>query len=183
MANFVFIAESKDDWPKPLERYGEKASEWKPYYPPHSLTALQHAKKAIGNQFKLREIKVDDNLSDELEAAKKRNNLSIVLGERKAFSRERFEAIQQVAESSWRDCALVLPQNSADAESEHQSADFNPLPKCRSIYEPKTPSELEESLGQALFEMRQAVTQPKIDSKESTEPPPPNLSAKPPAKT
>lgn len=81
VANFIFAAESRDECPQPAGRYGTTGSEWRPFFPIEPETALDHAAKGLKKRFRFREIRLGETFRSDLEQAKKRKNLSIMIGE------------------------------------------------------------------------------------------------------
>jgi hypothetical protein len=180
VANFVFVAESKDECPIPEGRYGTNSSDWRPYFPTEPDTILEHATKAAKKQFRFREIRVNDDLPGELEHAKKRKNLSIVIGDPKALNG--FKAAQSIEQLWWEGLALFLPCHEAVIKDDQKTTLKTAFPIISQILSPNvrspgTPAELQAALDLTLSEMRKAVTQPEIDSRDkSGDPPPPGLS-------
>ena len=95
VANFVFAAAQDTELKQPQGRYGERSAEWRPYLPPESRTIADIAKGvAQKRQLKYREIGVDGNLAGELEATRKRNNLTFVLADPQTLPIEKYKPIE-----------------------------------------------------------------------------------------
>jgi hypothetical protein len=179
VANFIFVADSRDDSPELEARYGANSSEWRPYFPREPETVLDHATKAVKKQFRFREIRINEELPGELERAKKRKNLSIVIGEPKALGGDVAAAIEQ---TWWEGAAVLLPFHEKVFQSgDHETAFRSAFPfisqiSSPNVARPRTPAELQAVLDSVLTRMSKQVTQPEIDSREKTETPPPGLS-------
>jgi hypothetical protein len=177
IANFVFAAPSQDERDKPPGRYGTERSQWKPFFPSELDTVLDHATNAVKKQFKFREIPVNDDLPAELERAKIRGNLSIVIGEPGAM-----DAARSIENLWWQGCAVFAAFHEAAGKLEEQEKAFGDafpaLSQATStrVCRPHSPAELQKALDAALFEMKNAITQPAIDSLQKTDAPPPGIS-------
>ena len=183
VANFVFVAQSRDDRPKPEGRYGADSSEWRPYFPSELETILDHATEAVKKQFRFREIRVDDDLRAELKGARERKNLSIVVGDPQALALEDFKSARSIEELWWDGLALLLPcHEPVDTCEDLQTRLKITLPVLSQVKSPnirgplRTPAELQAALDATLSELRRAVTQPAIDKKDKSGGPPPDLS-------
>ena len=191
VANFIFVAESKDECPDPEGRYGADPSQWRPYFPDKMETVLDHAMQATSKQYRFREIPVNNDLPAELEKAQERQNLSIVIGDPKALPLDGFRTVRSI-EQLWLkgSIALLAPCHAAVAPCADKKTTLkSPFPvisqiESANISLPRDPAELRAALDKALFEMRMAVMQREIDSKGKTgDPPPPGLSGSVGART
>jgi hypothetical protein len=182
VANFVFVAESKEERAIPDGRYGADGSQWRPFFPKEMESVLDHATNAVKKQFKFREIPVTDDLEAELKRAKNRKNLSIVIGEPGAMHLEAFKGVRSLEPLWWEGCALFVAFHEVMGKVEAQEAAFQrafpALSQIAStrVCRPRNPAELQAALDMALFEMRKAITQPEIDSKGKTDSGPPGIS-------
>jgi hypothetical protein len=187
VANFVFVAESKDTAPAPPGRHGESAGEWRPYLPPDGSTVRHHAKEVLTKQFKFREIPVTDNLPGELEMARKRGNLSVIVGDPKALPLETFKPVRRIEDLWWEGAAMLLPCDGTVVkwdDTDLQNAWKSAFPilsqtKPANVRGPlRSPAEFKQTLEVTLTEMRAAVTKPRIDEKAKTDEPPPMVSGR-----
>jgi hypothetical protein len=178
VANFIFVADSRDDCPEPEGRYGANSAEWRPYFPREPETVLDHAAKAAKKQFRFREIRINNELPSQLEGARNRRNLSILIGEPKALRSTLGRAFEQFW---WDGFAVLLPMHEALVKPDEQELALqSTLPVISQIVSPnvarpRTPAELQAALDLVLYYMRKKITQPEIDSREKTGGPPPGL--------
>lgn len=184
VANFVFATGSREDIPVPQGRYGLKASEWRPYLPPEPATILDYARNATrGRSFKFREIVIGDekSLNKEVEAARERKNLTVVVADPAAAPLASFKSLAVIEKHWWDGTALLLPCDDKSANwhdpnyqialrstfpvlSQAQHVNFNAI---------RTAAELQSTLDQTLLGLRNAVTQSATAKREKTGPPPP----------
>jgi hypothetical protein len=183
VANFVFVAESMNESPEPRGRYGADGSQWRPYFPSEPDTAMDYATNAVRKQFKFREIRVTEDFRGELERARNRKNLSILIGDPKALPLDSFEAVRLIEQLLLCEtCAVLLPYHERVAKIDEQDRAvkeaFPVISQVQSsnVHRPRTPAELQTALDVVLREMSKAVTQPEIDSRDKTAPPPPGIS-------
>ena len=177
VANFVFAAGSDQDFPNPAGRYGARASEWRPYLPPHPETILHHAKRA-GRSYKFREIRIDQNLKQNLLDAKGRKNLTVFLADPDGFTCESLAPMKALDDAWWEGTALIVPSNNPALKWEDQSiqqAFGAAFPVLSQIQTPNikalvsSASDLELSIEMALNDLRTAVTKSQTDKKEDTD--------------
>jgi hypothetical protein len=178
VANFIFAAESRDESPQPAGRYGTTGSAWRPFFPTEPETALDHAAKGLKKRFRFREILFGETFRSDLEQAKKRKNLSILIGEPRALALESFKEASAFQDLWWEGFSVLLPCHQSVARCSDQDAAFqSKFPVISQVaLSPRTPAELQDSLDRVLTKMSQAVVQPAIDAREKKNPPPPGLS-------
>lgn len=184
VANFIFVAETKDDAIGPAEKCGNQPSEWRPYLPPEITTILEFAKKAKKKQFLLREIPVSDGLAAELKRAKERLNLSLIVASHNALVLDRFQEIRHVEDLWWDGTALLIPCDdpTVDEATVRQSLQktmprLSVLSHEKNVVLPiRTHTELIAKIEGTLNAMCQAVKNPEIDKRESKDLPPPSVS-------
>jgi hypothetical protein len=110
VANFVYAASSSAELPEPERRYGARASDWRPYFPPHLNTIEQMARAVAGQQLlKYREIPVNENLPEELVGARNRKNLTIVVADPKTLPFPAYRAVSSFDDDPWDGSALLMP--------------------------------------------------------------------------
>ena len=180
VANFVFVAQSKDDVPVPPGRYGKAARDWRPFLPPERISIFDQAKSATAKQFRFREIPFNDNLTNQLAAAKSRKNLSVVIGDPRALPLDSFAALRGLENLWWDGTALLLPCDDIVAkwdDADLQSALQNTFPTLHPEMVPLRSSDaLKTALESKLDAMRNLVTKPEIEKLPKIEEPPPTVS-------
>ena len=116
-------------------------------------------------------------------SARNRKNLSIVIGDPRALPLDCFKAVRSIEQLLLCEgCTVLLPYHEGFAKFDEQDTAvkdaFPVISQVRSsnVHRPRTPAELQAALDVALREMSKAVTQPEIDSRDKSDPPPPGLS-------
>jgi hypothetical protein len=183
VANFIFVAETNDDAPERLERHGDLPSEWRPYLPPEVTTIADYARLAKKKQFIFREIVVSGDLRRDLERAKGRLNLCVVVGSHKALLLDRFESVRVIESLWWDGTALLVPCDDPkldeDALRRLLSAKFPmlaKLPREKNVVLPiRDSSNLTSVLEHLLCGMRTVIKGPEIDKREPKDEPPPSV--------
>jgi hypothetical protein len=187
VANFVFAAGSSEDFPQPAGRYGTRASEWRPYLPPHPDTILHHAKKAA-RSFKFRELPVDEHLERELEAAKDRKNLTVLLADPHCLDCETLAPIRNLEKTWWDGTGIILPFNDPVLQwkdPEVQNVFQNTFPVLSQTQAQNiranimSGNELQLAIETTLADLCTAVIRSEADKKKITDQPPPGLTSMP----
>jgi FxsC-like protein len=165
VANFVFAAGVKALIPK--VRYGEKPGQWQPYLPPSLTTISQYAVQAVRKRrpFKFREIPVTPEIGEQLEGARERKNLTVVVADPQSLTLEALRKVNKHDELAWEGTAVLLPCDDASTwESQAVQDDLRrAFPKHILVAGTSYPGriasadELERMLDMTLGELYSAV--------------------------
>ena len=102
VANFVFAAAINKQLQKPTGRYGASAAEWRPYLPPVAKTVSEIAKEAAKKHcLRYREIVVNDKLVAELQGARDRKNLTLVLADAQTLPIDQYQPVATFDTETW----------------------------------------------------------------------------------
>jgi hypothetical protein len=182
VANFVFVAESDKQMPAPPGRYGKAPREWRPYHPSERTTILDQARQSARKQFKFREMHANEHLGQELQQAKDRKNLSVIIGDPKALPLDSFKQVRDIEKLWWEGTAMLLPCDDAVVKWDDaalQKALQQAFPTLYPFISARGPlrsqAALQEALELALSSMLAAVAQPEIDKKPRSFSAPPTV--------
>jgi FxsC-like protein len=116
VANFVFAAGVKELIKINKVRYGERSGQWLPYLPPSLTTISQYAVQAVRKRrpFKFREIPVTPEIVEQLEGAKERKNLTVVVADPQSLTLEALRKVHKHDELAWEGTAVLLPCDDAN---------------------------------------------------------------------
>ncbi|MEK6374708.1 MAG: hypothetical protein AABO58_18675 [Acidobacteriota bacterium] len=182
VANFVYAASSGAELPQPPGRYGTRASEWRPYLPPHQKTIEQMARTVAKQQsLKYREIQVSENLPQELAGARNRKNLTIVVADPQTLPMPAYRAVSAFDDDPWDGSAVLMPwdEHPSLGRWEDTLEIVKNMFKIRS--QVKTPpfqapikafEDFEPMLDLTLVNLRGAVTHAEAEKKPKTDEPP-----------
>jgi FxsC-like protein len=180
IANFVFAACLGGDLPLPLGRYGEKPSEWRPYLPPWKTTVSEAARSVTKKQsLRYREIPIDQDLPRELETARNRKNLTLVIADPRTLPMSPYHRVTEFDHDPWEGTAVLMPwDDSLGPWEDNKSVVASTFPIRSQAKDPpfqapiKTLEEFEQSLDVALTGLRAAVTRVEAEKKEKSDDPP-----------
>jgi hypothetical protein len=113
VANFVFAAGVKELLP--TIRYGETPAHWQPYLPPCLTTISEYAVQAVRKRrsFKFREIPVTAHIYTDLEQAKQRKNLTLLVADPQSLALPPLNNVRKHDELAWEGTAVLLPCDDA----------------------------------------------------------------------
>lgn len=184
VANFVFVAARAQEIKAPAGRHGDKPANWRPFLPPVPRTISEIARAATSKHSLLyREILADHNLPAELEGARDRKNLTLVVADAQSLSVPGFESVKAFDGDTWEGASLLVPWNDLPAQW-----DGNALPQVtasfpiRSQLKPpafRAPIQCAEDLDALLditiADLRSAVTKAGTEKKAKTDDAPPQI--------
>lgn len=188
VANFVLAAASGSDLPEHAARYGAGSTEWRPFLPPDGAKASDLL-KAIANREGLlfRQIPVDEHLEQELEAARGRKNLSIVVVDPDSLKVAPNDKVTVFDRDPWDGTAVIVPWNEQCGpwtESARTTVEVAFPVRSKAHDRPyvgplTTAGEMAKAVEVTLTKLRQAVTAAAASKKERTDAPPAGISASP----
>jgi hypothetical protein len=112
VANFVFTAARNNQLPMPPGRYGATAAEWRPFLPDVARTISEIARAAAKkHSLRYREIVVNSQLVAELQDAKNRKNLTLVLADPQTLQINEYQVVSVFDGHTWEGAALLVPWN------------------------------------------------------------------------
>jgi FxsC-like protein len=182
VANFVYAAGLSHELPQqPVGRYGTKSSEWRPYLPPEPATICEIAKSVTGKQsLRYREIPIDHNLEAELQSARDRKNLTVVVADPNTLTMQQYQPVTVFDKAPWEGTALLMPWDESlqpwDEQLQKTVTSSFPIrsqSKAPPFQAPiLTVADLAKTLDVTLTDLRAAVTQAGAQQKEKTDEPP-----------
>lgn len=181
VANFVYAAGLSSEIPLPAGRYGAKSCDWRPYLPPVPSTIGELAKGVTDKQsLRYREIPIDGNLEAELQAARERKNLTVVVADPNTLPMQQYQPVTVFDKAPWEGTAVLMPWDGIirpwDAQLEATVSSSFPIrsqSKAPPFQAPiLTAVDLAKTLDITLTDLRAAVTQAGAKDKEKTDEPP-----------
>lgn len=185
VANFVFAAGVDALVQKP--RYGPKPGHWRPYLPPSPTSVSEYAVQAVHKRqdFKFREIPVTSHLDQDIEEAKKRKNLTVLVADPQSLTLEPLNNVRKIDDLLWEGSAVLLPcddqptWDDAAVQVEVKKAFPKHILAAGTAYYGRisTADELERKLDMTLGELYSAVTKQLTKSLPVTDAGPAQLAA------
>jgi hypothetical protein len=177
IANFVFAAGLAQHFPLPLGRYGTRPSEWRPYLPPVGRTILDLARTVTNRQsLRFREIPIDQNLDAELNGARNRKNLTLVVADAQALPLPYCSPITVFDQESWEGTAVLMPWDGKAGPWDNQLHNVvGAFPVRSQASAPpfqapiQTATDFENTLDLTLTELQSAVIAVGANKKEKTD--------------
>ena len=181
VANFVYAAGLSHELPQPAGRYGTKSSNARPYLPPEPTTIGELARAVTGKQsLRYREIPIDHNLESELQAARDRKNLTVVVADPNTLAMQQYQPVTVFDKAPWEGTALLMPWDGMirpwDAQLQATVTTSFPIrsqSKAPPFQAPiLTVNDFAKTLDITLTDLRAAVTQVGAMVKDKTDEPP-----------
>jgi FxsC-like protein len=179
VANFVFAAALKHELPQPPGKYGSSAAEWRPYLPAAAKTISEIAKAAAKkHSLRYREILVNDQLSAELQGARIRKNLTLLLADARTLPFQQYRQVVTFDGETWEGSALLMPWDNVAGlweDAPLQSAVKTTFPIKSQLKAPvfqapiSTENELERVLDVTLTDLLAAFTKVETEKKYKTD--------------
>lgn len=186
VANFVFAAARKTELEKPAGRYGTMPSDWRPYLPPEPKTIAEISRAATKkNSLLYREIPVDSDLAQELQGAKDRKNLTLVLADPQTLPILKYQPVATFDSHTWEGTALLMLCDDIAVPWEDvtlQTVVSKTFPIRTQLKPPsylapvRSATELETKLDTTLADLRSALTKAEAEKKEKLDEPPARVS-------
>ncbi|MEO7361911.1 MAG: toll/interleukin-1 receptor domain-containing protein [Gemmatimonadaceae bacterium] len=188
VANFVFAAgEASQLTHVGLPgRYGKQASEWKPYLPAETKSVSELASAAAKkHSLKYREIPVNSQLCDELTNAKNRKNLTLIFADPVSLTNAQCADVGVYDTRTWDGSALMMLLDDTPVlkPGTLQSATVTLFPMVSQLAPPKyserirSAADLEKLLDNTFADLQNDITKAGIGEKQTTDQPPPQLTA------
>jgi hypothetical protein len=187
VANVVFAAAIGNELQQPAGRYGSMAAEWRPFLPPEPRTIAEIVRTAAKkNGLRYREIPVDKQLATELQGARDRKNLSLVLADPQSLQIAKYGPVATFDSQTWVGTALLMLWDDLAGPWEDatlQTIVTKTFPiraqlKAPSYQAPvRSAAELETILDTTFADLRNALTKAETEKKERLFEPPAQVSA------
>jgi len=175
VANFVFAAAKNQQLPIPAGRYGSAAAEWRPFLPPVARTISDIARAAAKkHSLRYREILINDQLATELQNARDRKNLTVVLVDPGTLEIHEYRTVGAFDTHTWEGASLLIPWNGVSdawktvalpsvATAFPIKSQLKPPAFLGPIY---TADEFDQLLDVTLADLRGALTRAETEKKE-----------------
>ena len=187
VANFVFAAAQETDLPEWVGRYGKSASRWRPFLPPNKKTVAEVAMDcASRHSIAYREIPVNDALEQELNRARERKNLAVVLVDPKSLAFDPVSKVTVFDDISWDGAFLIVPWDGTLGDWDDKTVKpviDEKFPVLSKLSKPdfhapiKTVDDLVRILDVTLPELRAKFTQVETARKPQTDAPPSHITS------
>src|SRR5262245_3557446 len=178
VVNFIFAAARGTELALPAGRYGPNSAEWRPFLPPVAQT-ISHLAKAAAQKHALRyrEIVVNDQLGAELDGARDRKNLILVIVDAGSLRFPEYRLVSVFDAHTWEGAALFLPWDDVpgawDGAALPAVAASFPIRsqlKPPAFHAPiRSAEELESVLDITLTDLRAALTKVETEKKPKTD--------------
>jgi TIR domain-containing protein len=171
-ANFVYVAARQEEMPDSAESYGSRPAAWRPFLKSERLAkTISDIAKSVSETYpgSYRELPLGSNLKQELEQARKRRNLTLLVADARTLPLESYQAVRQFddvfEDDTWKGTAVLIPwQDKNGSWDQHQKTIDEFFPKRSKAnpppFHPKLPSctEFERTLELTLTSLRSAVS-------------------------